>query len=57
VSRLAQAFARNLEARLTGSVSELEVQASAPLAAGLLLRQVLVARLKAVVAKLFQSGR
>jgi carbon-monoxide dehydrogenase small subunit len=57
VSRLAQAFARNLEARLTGSVSELEVQASAPLAAGSLLRQVLVARLKAVFAKLFQSGR
>jgi carbon-monoxide dehydrogenase small subunit len=53
VSRLAQAFARNLEARLTGSVSELEVQASAPLAAGSLLRQVLVARLKAVFAKLF----
>ena len=57
VSRLAQAFARNLEARLTGSVSELEVQTSAPLAAGSLLRQVLVARLKAVFAKLFQSGR
>jgi carbon-monoxide dehydrogenase small subunit len=57
VSRVAQAFARNLEARLTGSVSEFEAQTSAPLAAGSLLLQVLVARFKAVFARLFQSGR
>jgi carbon-monoxide dehydrogenase small subunit len=57
VSRVAQAFARNLEARVTGSVSELEARTSAPLAAGSLLRQVLVARLKSVFARLFQSGR
>jgi aerobic carbon-monoxide dehydrogenase small subunit len=57
VARVAQAFARNLEARLTGSVSEFEAQTSAPLAAGSLLLQVLVARLKAVFARLFQSGR
>jgi carbon-monoxide dehydrogenase small subunit len=57
VARVAQAFARNLEARLTGSVSELEMQTSAPLAAGSLLRQALAARLKAVLVRLFRSGR
>jgi carbon-monoxide dehydrogenase small subunit len=57
VSRVAQAFARNLEARLTGSVSEFEAQTSAPLAAGSLLLQVLVARLKAVFIRLFPSDR
>jgi aerobic carbon-monoxide dehydrogenase small subunit len=57
VARVAQAFARNLEARLTGSVSELEMQTSAPLAAGSLLRQALAARLRAVLARLFRSGR
>ena len=57
VARVAQAFARNLEARLTGSVSGLEMQTSAPLAAGSLLRQALAARLRAVLARLFRSGR
>jgi aerobic carbon-monoxide dehydrogenase small subunit len=57
VARVAQAFARNLEARLTGSVSELEMQTSEPLAAGSLLRQALAARLRAVLARLFRSGR
>ena len=57
VARVAQAFARNLEARLTGSVSGLEMQTSAPLAAGSLLRQALAARLKAVLVRLFRSGR
>jgi carbon-monoxide dehydrogenase small subunit len=57
VARVAQAFAHNLEARLTGSVSELEMQTSAPLAAGSLLRQALAARLKAVLVRLFRSGR
>jgi len=57
VARVAQAFARNLEARLTGSVSEFEAQTSAPLAAGSLLLQVLVARLKAVFIRLFPSDR
>ena len=53
VSRVAQAFARNLEARLMGSVSDIETPTSAPLAAGSLLRQVLATRLKAVLARLF----
>jgi carbon-monoxide dehydrogenase small subunit len=51
VSRVAQAFARNIEARLTGSFSEVETDA--PLEAASLLRQVLMARLKAVFARLF----
>ncbi len=53
VTRVAQAFARNLEVRLVGSVPELETQKEDPLEAGSLLRQVLVARLKAVFARLF----
>jgi aerobic carbon-monoxide dehydrogenase small subunit len=57
VSRVAQTFARNLEGRLTGSVSDFEAQTSAPLAAGSLLRQVLAARLKAVLARLFRPRR
>jgi aerobic carbon-monoxide dehydrogenase small subunit len=55
VSRVAQAFARNLEAGLTGSASHIEAQA--PLAAGSLLRQVLAIRLKAALARLFHLGR
>jgi carbon-monoxide dehydrogenase small subunit len=51
VSRVAQAFARNIEARLTGSFSEVETDA--PIEAASLLRQVLMARLKAVFARLF----
>jgi carbon-monoxide dehydrogenase small subunit len=57
VSRVAQAFARNLEARLTGSGSDIETPTSAPLAAGSLLRQVLATRLKAALARLFHLGR
>ena len=53
VARVTEAFARNLEVRLVGSVSELETQTEDPLQAGSLLRQVLVARLKAVFARLF----
>jgi aerobic carbon-monoxide dehydrogenase small subunit len=56
VSRVAQAFARNLEARLMGSGSDIETSTSVPLAAGLLLRQVLATRLKAALARLFQLG-
>jgi carbon-monoxide dehydrogenase small subunit len=57
VSRVAQAFARNLEARLIGSGSDIETSTSAPLAAGSLLRQVLATRLKAALARLFHLGR
>jgi aerobic carbon-monoxide dehydrogenase small subunit len=57
VSRIAQAFARNLEARLMGSGSDIETPTSAPLAAGSLLRQVLATRLKAALARLFHLGR
>jgi len=57
VSRVAQAFARNLEGRLMGSGSDIETPTSAPLAAGSLLRQVLATRLKAVLARLFHLGR
>ena len=53
VARVTDAFARNLEVRLVGSVSKLETQTENPLEAGSLLRQVLVARLKAVLARLF----
>jgi carbon-monoxide dehydrogenase small subunit len=57
VARVVQAFTRNLEARLTRSVSGRETQTSAPLRAGSLLGQVLVARVKAAFARLFHSGR
>jgi aerobic carbon-monoxide dehydrogenase small subunit len=57
VSRVAQAFARNLEARLMGSGSDVETQISTPLAAGSLLRQVLTTRLKAALARLPRLGR
>ena len=57
VSRVAQAFARNLEGRLMGSGSDIETPTSAPLAAGSLLRQVLATRLKAVLARLFHLVR
>jgi len=57
VSRIAQAFARNVEARLMGSGSDIETPTSAPLAAGSLLRQVLATRLKAALARLFHLGR
>jgi carbon-monoxide dehydrogenase small subunit len=57
VARVTEAFARNLEARLKGSASEPQPQVSAPLAAGSLLRQVLVARLKAVFSRLFRARR
>jgi carbon monoxide dehydrogenase subunit G len=55
VARVTEAFARNLEASLKGSASEPQPQVSAPLAAGSLLRQVLVARLKAVFSRLFRA--
>ncbi|MGZ3322997.1 MAG: xanthine dehydrogenase family Fe-S subunit [Xanthobacteraceae bacterium] len=57
VARVTVAFARNLEARLKGTASEPQPQVSAPLAAGSLLRQVLVARLKAVFSRLFRTRR
>jgi len=57
VSRVAQAFARNLEGRLMGSGSDIETPTSAPLAAGSLLRQVLATRLKAALARLFHLDR
>lgn len=57
VARVTEAFARNLEARLKGSASESQPPVSAPLAAGSLLRQVLVARLKAVLSRLFRARR
>jgi hypothetical protein len=40
-----------------GSGSDIETPTSAPLAAGLLLRQVLATRLKAALARLFHRGR
>ena len=45
VARIADAFARNLEAGLAGGGTELKAQGSAPLEAGSLLWQVLLARL------------
>jgi carbon-monoxide dehydrogenase small subunit len=56
VARIVEAFARNLEASLTGREAEFEAQANAPLQAGALLRQVLMARLKAVLARVFGGG-
>jgi aerobic carbon-monoxide dehydrogenase small subunit len=57
ITSVAQAFARNLEAHLTGSVSELEPRISAPLEAGSLVRQALAARLKALFGRLFRPSR
>jgi aerobic carbon-monoxide dehydrogenase small subunit len=56
VARIVEAFARNLEASLTGREAEFEARANAPLQAGALLRQVLMARLRAVLARVFGRG-
>jgi carbon-monoxide dehydrogenase small subunit len=53
VARITEAFARNLEARLTGAVSADDQSVQAPLEAGALFRQVIWARLKAM----FGGGR
>jgi carbon-monoxide dehydrogenase small subunit len=49
--RITDAFARNLEARLSGAASPTEASTQAPLKAGALLRQVLMARLRALFGK------
>jgi len=54
VGRVTDAFARNLEARLSGATAD-EPQSQAPLAAGSLLWQVFVARVKTLLAKIFRS--
>jgi aerobic carbon-monoxide dehydrogenase small subunit len=55
VARITQAFARNLEARLSGKCVD-GTQTQAPLAAGSLLWQVIVARAKALFAKAFRGS-
>jgi aerobic carbon-monoxide dehydrogenase small subunit len=58
VARLGEAFAENLERRLGGLAVELPAQASVqPLRAGSLLRTILVARLKAMIARLLSRPR
>jgi carbon-monoxide dehydrogenase small subunit len=52
VARITQVFARNLEARLTGTTGD-DAGAQAPLAVGGLLWQVVVARVKALFGKIF----
>jgi aerobic carbon-monoxide dehydrogenase small subunit len=55
VARITDTFARNLEARLSGAGVD-ETQTQAPLAAGSLLWQVIVARVKALFAKAFRGS-
>jgi aerobic carbon-monoxide dehydrogenase small subunit len=54
VGRITETFAHNLEVRLSGAVAE-EQQPQAPIAAGNLLWQVIIARVKALFVKLFRS--
>ena len=53
VARITEAFAHNLEARLTGAVSVDGQSVQAPLKVGTLFRQVIWARLKAMFATIF----
>ncbi len=56
VARLTETFARNLEARLTGTATG-DLSAEAPLQMGSLVGQVIWARLKYVVAALFGTRK
>ncbi len=53
VARITEAFARNLEARLTGTILADDQSNQTPLEAGTLFQQVVWARLKAMVGKIF----
>jgi carbon-monoxide dehydrogenase small subunit len=57
VARITEAFARNLEARLTGAAPHDDELVLAPLRAGALFRQVVLARLKALFARIFKSPK
>jgi aerobic carbon-monoxide dehydrogenase small subunit len=55
VARITEAFARNLERRLSANFSDGDATAQAPLEAGALIRQVVWVRIKSLFARL--SGR
>jgi carbon-monoxide dehydrogenase small subunit len=56
VARIAETFARNLEAKLAGGGAKPKEPENAPLAAGALLRQVLSARVRAIFARWLGRG-
>jgi aerobic carbon-monoxide dehydrogenase small subunit len=53
VARITESFAKNVEGRLSGSVTD---ESAAPLQVGALFRQVLFARVKMLLAKLFRMS-
>jgi aerobic carbon-monoxide dehydrogenase small subunit len=55
VARITETFARNLEARLTGAALHDDEPVVPPLQAGALFRRVIVARLKALFARIFRT--
>jgi carbon-monoxide dehydrogenase small subunit len=57
LARITEAFARNLEARVSGAVPADGQGAQAPLEAGSLIWQVIMARLKALFAKVFGNQK
>ena len=56
-ARITDIFARNLEARLSGAAADDGKSAQAPLKAGTLLWQVVLARMKALSAGIFGRPR